>query len=330
MKKIIALLLLFGGYCYSVAQTNLVPNNSFENFTYCPDDASLIDSVPSWFNVDYSLSSADYFNACAGSTLLSYGVPQNWLGFQNANSGDAYAGIFAYNYGTNSNYELREYIETRIDSTLIEGRIYCVSFYVSLTIPPLLTYNKVAISEIGMYLSDSIILGPSTSLLTLSPQVFSLPGVYLNDTSNWIEISGTYIAHGGERYIVIGNFKPYGQTDTIGVVNTSSLLNQAYYFIDDVSVVDCTGQGVGEIGDDGGLDIYPNPAGASLTLTLSKGEGIRQVKIFDVLGKEVLSQKLLNQNSKEVSVDVGVLVSGVYVVEATTERGLVRKKFVKE
>ena len=49
-------------------------------------------------------------------------------------------------------------------------------------------------------------------------------------------------------------------TDTMGIVYHNNY-SAAYYFIDDVSLVDCTGQGVQELGiKNEELGIYPNPA----------------------------------------------------------------------
>ena len=77
------------------------------------------------------------------------------------------------------------------------------------------------------------------------------------------------------------------------------------------------------------LVVYPNPVSQVINVS-SQHSKVEEVRIYNVLGEEVLSQKFVNQHSKEVSVDVSGLVSGVYMVEARTEKGVVRKKFVKE
>ena len=51
-------------------------------------------------------------------------------------------------------------------------------------------------------------------------------------------------AIGGEQYITIGNFYPDSTTDTVNINNNTNLVCTGYY-IDDVSVVDCTGSGIG-------------------------------------------------------------------------------------
>jgi hypothetical protein len=55
----------------------------------------------------------------------------------------------------------------------------------------------------------------------------------LIDTMNWVRVSGIFIASGGERFIMLGNFYDDDQTDTLA---TPAFCVMAYYYIDDVSV----------------------------------------------------------------------------------------------
>ena len=59
----------------------------------------------------------------------------------------------------------------------------------------------------------------------------------INTFRGWQRITGSYTAHGGERYMSIGNFKPYSMAhiDTCG-----SFPGAVYLFIDDVAVYDTT------------------------------------------------------------------------------------------
>ncbi len=74
-------------------------------------------------------------------------------------------------------------------------------------------------------------------------------------------------------------------------------------------------------GSKGQVTVYPNPASISLTLTLSKGEGIAGVYMYDVLGNEVVS-------TKEKEIDVSNLSNGVYFVSVKTAEGVLTKKVV--
>ena len=79
--------------------------------------------------------------------------------------------------------------------------------------------------------------------------------------------SGQYTAFGGEQYILIGNFFSDAFTNKL---TKNGNLNAAYYYIDDVSVVDCTGIGISEVNDDAEVSVYPNPASNTITIESTK------------------------------------------------------------
>ena len=64
------------------------------------------------------------------------------------------------------------------------------------------------------------------------------------------------------------------------------------------------------------LKLYPNPFSAMLSL---EAENLRQVTIFDVLGKVVLSKKNLSGNM--LLLNTKDIPNGMYTVEVRTERG---------
>ena len=218
---------------------NLVPNGDFEVYDTCPNNGGQISYSTPWYSP--TTATPDYLNQC--STIFS--VPFNPGGYQYARTGVAYAGIACYFYPSFSSY--REYIQVQLTDSLIAQKKYCITFYVNLADTHSSTYNIVAITEIGLYLSDNSISSSFQLPLPFIPQITSPTNVYLSDTANWVEVSGNYIAQGGEKFITIGNFK----NDTL--INTTTIVNNngiplAYYYIDDVSVVDCTGVGVTELG----------------------------------------------------------------------------------
>lgn len=214
---------------------NLVPNHSFETITSCPNGLSQIYKSPPWFITANSFNnSPDLFNQCdSSSSVISCGVPQNYFGFQQANSGIGYAGIICY--GTNSGQPAREYIQTQLISSLISGERYKIEMYVS----PSENYN-LAIDKIGIHISNGSISGIGNWLLPFVPQINSSSGNLISDTASWTLISGTYVAGGGEDHITVGNF--YDDVNTsIGVID-KELISQsiAYYYIDDISVTHLT------------------------------------------------------------------------------------------
>ena len=208
-------------------------------------------------------------------------------------------------------------IEQKIEKlgAKIQNRKYCVSFYVNFT-NPIFTYNNVAITEIGMYISDTVVslLPSDESTLPYSPQIKSPSGLFLNDTLDWVEISGTYTAHGGEKYITIGNFN--SNTDTIGFVNRNNY-SASYYFIDDVSVVDCTDMGVPQLTDAKDFKLYPNPNDGNMTLEYSiDGKESGLFTIYDVSGRLVKQQSLNPENNLAI-ITAEELSAGAYYYTVT-------------
>ena len=108
---------------FAGAQTNLVPNPSFEVFSNCPSGPAEVFQAMPWY--DPTNASSDYFNQCA---TVSVGVPSNALGNEGARTGVAYCGFYSFQ-ALQSNY--REYIQVKLNDTLEWGKKYYVSFYVS-------------------------------------------------------------------------------------------------------------------------------------------------------------------------------------------------------
>lgn len=72
-----------------------------------------------------------------------------------------------------------------------------------------------------------------------------------------------------------------------------------------------------------GLTMYPNPLKGNTLFITSTANAEMNVKIYNVLGKEVLSTKVNN-----TSVDVSNLASGVYMVKITEEGKTATRKLV--
>jgi hypothetical protein len=201
---------------------NLVPNYSFEVYTSCPTSSSQVSFAVPWTGTN---NSTDYFNSCAPPCFIS--VPcQNSISFQYAKTGDAFAGMW-FLHGL---IDYREYLQTKLLDTLLPSMCYKVSFFLN-------NHNsaKYAINNFGVYFSTdtfTTVWNPAPYI----PQVLGFNNEIINDTLNWIEISGLYIANGGEEYITIGNFSDDANTDTLDTGNGTSS-GGAYYFIDDVSVI---------------------------------------------------------------------------------------------
>jgi hypothetical protein len=224
----LSLILCFLSFTNFCASQNLVLNPSFEEYDSCANYGGGVDAVNYWNEINYYYS-PDYYNICADSG--EYSSPYNFFGFQEPFIGYAYTGIGVWQ---TSLISLREIICGKLSDTLAYNNVYCVSFYVN--IPDSADYS---INKIGCLLSDSafdIAVGPPNWMLDFEPSIESDSNVFINDTANWVKIEGTYISHGGESHILISNFRTNIETNTQYLNYGNILNNQAYYFIDQVSV----------------------------------------------------------------------------------------------
>lgn len=222
--KIKILILFFAMPLITFAQ-NLVPNPSFESYISCPTDIShYIDRCSNWFTANGG--APDYYHSCSSSIYAD--VPLNNYGFQNERTGEnAYIGSILFNLVPNE----RDYAEVRLTNTLVAGKKYCVTYYVSCA-----DSSELATSRFGIYLSADSIYGSFGDTLELLPQVENPFGNVITDTVNWVRISGIYSASGGEKFLTLGNFYEDALTDTQRI--KPGIYKHAYYYIDDVSLVE--------------------------------------------------------------------------------------------
>jgi hypothetical protein len=206
------------------AAVNLVPNPGFESYSICPFTFGQLSFATSWSAP--TLGTSDYFNACAPPTFPSVNVPYTQLGYRPARTGDGMAGLIPYSAAP----DYREYLEAQLTSPLVASQTYTVSFYVALA-----DTASIAIDRLGAYLSVGPV-GPinNDAPIAVTPQVESPANVYLTDSVNWMLVSGTYVATGGENHIVIGSFHDDASTSTTPGPDTWP--GGAYYFVDDVTV----------------------------------------------------------------------------------------------
>ena len=232
MKKAIIIILLLIAFTKVDGQLLLTPdivaNPSFEYFTQCPDNQSQISRAYPWSDCLGGNGSSDYYNTCTNLIWML-----QFLNMQHPRTGDGEAAF--YMYGTGLNHDYREYIMGTLTDSLKHNKRYCGEFYTSL-----INNSMTAVENMGMYFSVDTVLGfhNGHGLYTLQPQIENHNGI-ITDTINWVRVYGTFISSGREKYLTIGNF-----TDNIhtNFQNLSGAAIPAYYYIDDVSVCECSFQ----------------------------------------------------------------------------------------
>ena len=207
-----------------VQAVNLVINPSFESYSSCPTTYGQASLATPW--TAPTTGTSDYLNACAPATFPSVNVPYTELGYRPARTGVGMGGFIPYSAAP----DYREYLQAPLTSPLVASQTYEVKFYVALA-----DTASLAVDRLGAYLSVGPV-GPVNNYapLGVTPQIESPAAVYLTDAVNWMLVSGTYVAAGGENHIVIGSFRD--DASTLTVPGPDTWPGGAYYFIDDVSV----------------------------------------------------------------------------------------------
>ena len=309
MKKFIVCLCLF--FLSKADAQNLVLNPSFEDTIACPTTTAIPMQCEYWYTAN--IGSPDYFSEQPDIFCGTSPVPLSNAGYQYARTGIAYVGLGTFVSSIFPNgINRREYIGGELSDTLKQGHEYCVSFYISVA-----EELKYVTDGIGLYLSiDSAVDYTINTNLPFVPQISNPSGNIIYDTLNWVQISGTYIANGGEKYFTIGNFKDDANT-LIDSINNNVPQSRyvSYLFIDDVSVIDCT-VGINEVNDNlSSGKLYPNPANTVVYYEneLAADES-GKIKLMDMLGKEIKEYNL-TKGSNFVSIPVSDLAKGIYLVK---------------
>lgn len=213
----------------SVASQNLVKNPSFEAFDTCPKTLGTLNTDVKYWSTPTD-GSTDYFNACS----KAMGTPENFNGSQPADFGVGYAGLYLY-----APNDYREYLQAELTQTLIKGKKYRVSFYVSLA-----ERSDFAVKEFGVLFSKNKMEFEGKKQLSAKKR-YSKKGNSYNymeigysnfyaDTKDWVLVYTQFEAKGNERFMTLGNFKSNPRTR---LFKTKRKAKQgAYYYVDMVLV----------------------------------------------------------------------------------------------
>lgn len=313
--KLIAFFSLIG--CINQAQTNLVPNGSFETYTSCPPTANgnapdYVTYATGWHS---SLGTPDYFNSCSSPTTVS--TPLNNFGFQIPYNGNCYCGFYCYN----KYIYYREIISAQLNSSLSVGQKYFVSIKVSLADKNY--YAGYGINKIGTLFSTKQYSVPiNQAPINNFSQVYSTS--IITDSINWVLISGSFYADSAYQFINIGNFFNDNNTDTISV-NTG--LTNSYYFVDDVRVstdsVFGLALGLKELKDDI-FQFYPNPSKGIVHYSVNNSQASSKIKILNSIGCILFEGQYLQSGV----FDFSFLDNGIFYLELFTEKKVIRNKLI--
>ena len=83
--------------------------------------------------------------------------------------------------------------------------------------------------------------------------------------------------------------------------------------------------GINEQGESNRINVFPNPSSTSITVTST--DKLESIRLFNTLGEEILNA---TPNSNQCTININQFDKGVYFAEIKTEKGIARKKVVKE
>lgn len=236
MKKILVILLL---PLFAQAQTNLVPNPSFEEGE-CPDYNDVpLDYVEHWFNgttISNSLTNCWYYKTC--SLVPKYGVPENVNGYQYPRTGDAYVfgGQLRFLPGLHSSF----YMSVELTEELLRDSLYYVGFWFSQQEMPESAGHKDLYRGFGVHLSENK-LDTTKHLFTNYSPATTVIDTNCLDTLNyedWILVADTFKASGEEKFYTIGSFLDTITMETLIVHNTTyNGISYSRIYVDDAFVI---------------------------------------------------------------------------------------------
>lgn len=304
MKKSVCILFIFI-LCIAIENNyaqNLVPNYSFEIYSTCPNAGGQINYSTPWKNP--TTTTSDYFNSCS----LSYGVPLNGIGHQNAIDGVAYGGFTAFANPLGSNF--REYLQVPLTTALSIDSCYHLSFYVSIADSAVYGTNK-----LSAFFSDTAISASCACFLTCTPQIIFYSPTVIGNSSTWYKVEGIFQAQGNEQYLTIGNFSTDAST-TITSVNPGEPFDIAYYYIDSVSLIKVTCPidiGINENSKQNPLfDLSPNPNEGNMVLSYHLNQNEKaEIKIYDITGK-LMGTYNVDASAGKMEINNDQLSNGTY------------------
>ena len=283
---------------------NLVPNPSFEESDTCAVQLGFFPNgrPMHWFA---ALDTPDYFRGCV-SYGSPNGVPVNTFGFQVAQNGESYSGMFSHLVD-----DYREMIGTELLEPLTIGQTYYGSFWVNAA------YGGPQQTGSGCNNTGMLFTMEADLWLQGMPQLpaRNYAHVYsqqvITDTVDWTLVSGSFIADSAYRFLVLGNH--FSNANTTLQDLGPGVTSKAYVLVDEICLsADPVGcplvTSVGEIGEDL-VGLWPNPASDQLRIGWGRLP-VNRLVIMDAMGRRLVEQETMGK--KEVAIEINDWPNGVY------------------
>jgi len=209
-----------------VGAQNLVPDPGFEiHNDPCTDNWP---GLTHWFNPNTATPDLWSMQSCGNNIveLQAQGVlcPTPYEGL-------AYSGLFTSTTESTVNHT-REYLYCQLTEDLTSGADYTVSFVAYRNL-----YYSWSIDKLGIAFTDFSPWFDTFQVIPIEPQLETSGILIQPDSSYWQNFQFNYTASGGERYLIIGNFR---YPNEMLMFNTLSGKGntRSYHFFDMISVVE--------------------------------------------------------------------------------------------
>jgi hypothetical protein len=175
---------------------NYVSNGSFEDTDTCAM------FLPKFWNGVDSIASC----ACGYVSPCNNQMPLNPFGYQWPKHGSTFilSTLFCPPPWCANNFN-RGYLRNRLKQPLVVGKTYCITFFVNIS-----NNSSYGIDGFAAYFGANELDTISQSFIPLTfllPQIQNPNNNIITDTLNWTPVTGTFVATGNEKHLVIGNFK---------------------------------------------------------------------------------------------------------------------------
>lgn len=270
---------------------NLVPNPSFE------DTVQLSNGNFDFVNWKNLLGTPDYFTPYYPSAFSNFWTPNNARGTQVPSDGVAYFGFFVYD---SDRADRREYLQVELNDTLVPDKDYRVKFKISLADSFRLAVH---FKDIGVSFGNTLLPNNFDHRVRTLPFISSDSSWDANDKTNWQQFDAVYTAKGGEKTLVIGNFKSDDSTIINNIQNGGNTIffkTVSYYFIDELSVIQMDTVGLNEAELEKWMAIYPNPTKDHVYIQ-NKSEFPANAALYSTKGQLIREFVVQNQASEVLS-----------------------------
>lgn len=284
---------------------NLVPNPSFEDTARCGEYDILYLQMPPWFNPNNATPDVYDNNLVSpcGNPWDPGDPDVQDQGYQYAHTGTRFAGGFHYvgPWG-----DSKDYLMVRLLTPLTAGSNYEASVYYSRADGYLFATDRISL----YFATDSFHFEGGTTI-AVTPQVDLMVegGDYLTEADGWVLLVDTFVAQGGEEYMVIGSFQDSSEIDVLLLPPGWVDWQYAYYYYDDVSVRLVEPQGL----DD--LQVPPVQSGGLVQFTWRGNYDLDLLRVFDSRGCLVVEWPGSVSRNGANTVPFAV-AAGSYVVQA--------------